>query len=83
MKSVKEVVDQVTSGKTTDRQKAVALHDYVRDNIKFGFDRAFDTAEPDHTLNCMIGHCNPKARLMVSLFSSSSLISRFALAIVL
>jgi hypothetical protein len=68
MTNVREVVEQVTEGLTTDRQKAIALHNYVRDNVKFGFDRSFDTADPDHTLNCLIGHCNPKSRLMVSLF---------------
>jgi len=73
MKNVQEVVDQVTRGLTTERQKAVALHDFVRDNIKFGFDRAFDTADPDHTLTALIGHCNPKARLMVSLFREMGL----------
>jgi len=73
MHSVQEVARQATLGLATDLEKAIALHDYVRDNVKFGFSKCFDAAEPDYTLNCGIGHCNPKSRLMVSLFRAAGL----------
>jgi hypothetical protein len=71
--TVKEVVDQVVLGTATEREKAIALHDYVRDNVKFGFTKYCDAAEPDYTLDCRIGHCNPKSRLMVALFRAIGL----------
>jgi hypothetical protein len=71
--TVREVVDRVVVGTATEREKAIALHNYVRDNVKFGFTKYFDAAEPDYTLTCGIGHCNPKSRLMMSLFRAIGL----------
>lgn len=73
MQSVQEVARQATMGLLTEHEKAIALHDYVRDNVKFGFTKYFDAAEPDYTLTCGVGHCNPKSRLMVSLFRAAGL----------
>jgi len=73
MQSVEEVAREATSGLTTEREKAIALHDYVRDHVKFGFTKYFDAAEPEYTLESGIGHCNPKTRLMVSLFRAIGL----------
>lgn len=71
--TVKEVVEQVIVGSATEREKAIALHDYVRDNVKFGFNKYFDAAPPDYTLACGHGHCTSKSRLMVSLFRAAGL----------
>jgi len=73
MQSVEEVAREATSGLTTEREKAIALHDYVRDHVKFGFTKYFDAAEPEYTLESGIGHCNPKTRLMVSLFQAAGM----------
>ena len=50
----------------TEREKAIALHDHVRDSVKFGFTRYCDATRPDYTLARAVGHCNPKSRLMVA-----------------
>jgi hypothetical protein len=71
--TVREVVEQVALGSATEREKAIALHDYVRDHVKFGFNKYFDAAEPDYTLTCGVGHCNAKGRLMVALFRAIGL----------
>jgi len=73
MYSVQEVARQATMGLASDHEKAIALHNYVRDQVKFGFTKYFDTAGPDYTLTCGIGHCNPKSLLMVSLFRAIGL----------
>jgi hypothetical protein len=67
------VADQVIARTTSEREKAVALHDCVRERVKFGFNTYFDAGEPDYTLACGVGHCNPKSRLMVALFRSAGL----------
>lgn len=71
--TVREVVERVVVGEATEREKAIALHDYVRENVKFGFTRYFDAAQPDYTLACGFGHCNPKSQLMVALFRAIGL----------
>ena len=71
--TVREVVEQVVVGTATEREKAIALHDYVRENVKFGFNKYFDAAQPDYTLAFGQGHCNPKSRLMVALFRAVGL----------
>jgi hypothetical protein len=73
MSRVREAVDGVTAELATEREKAVALHDYVRDNIKFGFNRYFDLSKPNHTIELGIGHCNAKGELMVALFREAGL----------
>jgi len=73
MSRVREVAEQITNGLSTESEKAVALHNYVRDNIKFGFNRYFDLSTPDHTLDLGIGHCNPQGELMAALFREAHL----------
>jgi len=71
--TVASVVQQIASGAATERAKAVALHDYVRDRVKFGFNKHFDAGDVDYILACGVGHCNPKTRLMVALFQAAGL----------
>jgi len=71
--TVQEVVDQVVVGTTTEQEKAIALHDYVRERVQFGFNKYFDATPPNYTLTCKHGHCNPKSRLMVTLFQAVGL----------
>lgn len=64
-------MERVVHGTATEQGKAIALHDYVGDNVKFGFNKFFDTAQPDYTLTCGLGLCNPESRLMVALFRAA------------
>lgn len=71
--TVARVAQQIAAGATTERAKAVALHDYVRDRVKFGFNKYFDAGDVDYILACSVGHCNPKTRLMAALFQAAGL----------
>jgi hypothetical protein len=71
--SAKEIVDRVAGGAATEREIAIALHDHVRDHIKFGFNRYFDAGTPEQIMICGTGHCNPKSRLLVALFRQAGL----------
>jgi transglutaminase-like putative cysteine protease len=73
MTTVKEKVKEITAGIKTEREKAVALHNYVCEKIKFGFTNYYDDSKPDYTLSCGIGHCNPKTELMVAFFREAGL----------
>lgn len=71
--TVKEVLHQVTVNVVTEREIAITLHDFVRDNIDFGFNKYFDATPPDYLLACGNGHCNPKSRLMLELFRAAGI----------
>jgi len=71
--TVARVAQQIAGGATTERTRAVALHDYVRDRVKFGFNKYFDAGDTDYILACSVGHCNPKTRLMAALFQAAGL----------
>jgi len=73
LQTVRAVVAQVAETMTSEREQAIALHNYVRESIRFGFNRYFDAAAPDYVLACGYGHCNPKSRLMVALFRAVGL----------
>ena len=71
--TVQEVVEQMIVKTSTECEKAVELHNYIRENVKFGFNKYFDATPLDYTLTCGYGHCNPKSRLMVALFRAIGL----------
>lgn len=52
---------------TSPRKLAVAIHNHVRDDIRFGFTRRHDMADAQYTVDRQIGHCTPKANLFCSL----------------
>ena len=72
-----DIVDNAMAGAECERQTAIRLHDYVRDEIRFGFTPYFDAATAERTLKLRVGHCNPQARLMVELFRMAGLKARF------
>lgn len=71
--SVEQVVQDVVAAAATERERAIALHDYTRDSVKFGFNKYFDATPPEYTLACGYGHCNPKSRLLVALLRAAGL----------
>jgi hypothetical protein len=80
--NVKQIVDRVAGGAATEREIAIALHDHVRDQVKFGFNRYFDAGTPEQVLVCGTGHCNPKSRLLVALFQQAGLESHLHFVVI-
>jgi hypothetical protein len=60
----------------TEREKAIRLYRFVRDEIEFGFTSRFDAASPRETLEARRGHCNPQTRLLVALARASGIEAR-------
>ncbi|GAB0493961.1 hypothetical protein MMPV_005249 [Pyropia vietnamensis] len=58
------------AGATTPRASAVALYNYVRDTVAFGFTSRFDGAAPEETLATGRGHCTPKGALLAGLLNT-------------
>jgi transglutaminase-like putative cysteine protease len=80
--SMEQIVDGVAGGAVTERETAIALHDYVRDRIKFGFNRYFDAGTPEQIAVCGTGHCNPKSRLLAALFRQVGLESHLHFVVI-
>lgn len=66
-RTVQSIVQSLSASTGSSRELAVALHNFVRDEIPFGFTDRFDLATPEHTLQQGRGHCTPKTNLLVHL----------------
>jgi Transglutaminase-like superfamily len=67
--------EHATAGAHTDIERAVRLHDLVRD-IPFGWAPAFDEQTASEALACGIGFCNTKATLFVALLRAAGIPAR-------
>ncbi len=73
---VEHLAEQLTRRATTDREAAVALFCFVRDEIEFGFTAHFDQATPQQTLASGRGHCNPQGALFAALLRAIGIPAR-------
>ncbi len=55
------------AGARSDRERAVRVHDFLRDRVRFGLTPWFDAAGPATTLRLGVGHCNPQGTLFTAL----------------
>ena len=74
--AIKSVVNSITSGLTSDYQKAVAIYNYVRDQISYSF--YYDTRYGAvGTLNAGTGNCVDQAHLVVAMARTAGLAARY------
>ena len=71
IQTLEQIIMPVIEGISSQRKKAIALHDFAREKVKFGFNKYFDATPDAYTLSYGYGHCNPKSHLMVSLFQAA------------
>ena len=75
--SITALAKQLTSGLTSERAKAVALYNWVRDYISYSF--YYNTQKgAAGTLTARSGNCCDQAQLLVALARASGLTARFA-----
>ena len=73
---IKALVDSLTSGLTSDYDKAQALFNYVRDAITYSF--YYDTRYGAvGTLHAKAGNCVDHSHLLISMFRTAGLASRY------
>ena len=65
--TIPSVVATLRQSTSSNRELAVAIHDYVRDTVRFGFTKRHDTADAAYTLQRQVGHCTPKTELFCAL----------------
>lgn len=70
------ILGQFETPAASDRELRLALHDWVRDTIRFGFTARFDDVAPADTLRRGIGHCNPQADLLRALWAEAGFTTR-------
>lgn len=67
---------RLTRGLRSDRDKAVAIHDFVRDEIPFGFGPRFYDQKASDVLRSRHGFCNTKGALFIALLRAAGIPAR-------
>lgn len=74
--SIRAQAARLTADARTDRERAVAIHDFVRDEVKFGWQAAFYESRASAVLAARIGFCNTKSTLFVALLRAAGIPAR-------
>ena len=73
---IRDAVAKLTSDEMSDVQKAVRIHDFVRDQILFGWQGAFYEVRASEVLEAGVGYCNTKSTLFVALLRAAKIPAR-------
>lgn len=78
--ALRATVARATEGAADDVERAVRLHDFVRDEIAFGWAPTFDAGRASETLSRKIGFCNTKTPLLVTMLRAAGIPARIHFA---
>ena len=73
---IKELSARISSGLSDDKSKAIAAHDWVRDNIPFGWSKSFWHDSATDVLEAKVGFCDTKSTLLIALLRSMGIPAR-------
>ncbi len=75
--AIKKVVDTITKGLKTDKEKATAIYNYVRDTVGYSFyyNTKYGAAG---TLSSKKGNCVDHTHLLVAMFRTAGIAARYA-----
>jgi transglutaminase-like putative cysteine protease len=71
-----EKTKQVTGNLNDEKSKAIAIHNFVRDEIKFGFSKSFWKQTASEVLIEKTGFCNTKTTLFIAMLRASKIPAR-------
>ncbi len=75
--NIKSIVNSITSGLTTDKAKATAIYNYVRDQVSYSF--YYNTKYGAvGTLNAKTGNCVDQSHLLIAMYRTAGLAARYA-----
>lgn len=74
--AIQDAAERVVAGLTTTRERAVALHDHVRDTVRFGFTAQFHAMAAADVLAAGIGFGCTKSTLYVALLRAAGIEAR-------
>ena len=73
---IKSIVDSLTEGLTSDKAKATAIYNYVRDKISYSF--YYNTKYGAvGTLNAKTGNCVDQSHLLIAMYRTAGLAARY------
>lgn len=78
--AIRAAVGRVTAGARDEVERAVRIHDFVRDQVPFGWAPTFDAGRASDTLARRVGFCNTKTPLFVTLLRSAGIPARIHFA---
>lgn len=73
---ITELSQTLVRGRETTRERAIAIHDYVRDQLRFGFTPQFYAMSAAEVLRAGIGYSNTKSTLFVALLRAAGIEAR-------
>ncbi|MEM1164833.1 MAG: transglutaminase-like domain-containing protein [Planctomycetota bacterium] len=73
---IRETAASIVEGLESDIERAVAIHDFVRDEIDFGWQVSFYESRASEVLQAGIGYCNTKSTLFIALLRSQGIPAR-------
>ena len=76
--SPESIIDELKKQSYSESELLIGIHNYVRDNIKFGFTVDFENVTPEKTLQHKMGHCNAQADLFRYLLKCAEFESRLS-----
>jgi Transglutaminase-like superfamily len=74
--AVDEVTKRVVANAQNERERAVRIHDFVRDEIKFGWSAGFYDQSATDVLAARVGYCNTKSTLFVAMLRAAGIEAR-------
>lgn len=78
--TIQAAVARATAGARDDVHRAVRIHDFVRDEIDFGWAPTFDAGRASETLARRVGFCNTKTPLFVTMLRAAGIPARIHFA---
>lgn len=73
---VQSAAADLTAGLASDREKALAIFAFVRDEVRFGFARGFWDNTASDVLASRVGYCNTKSTLFIALLRAAGVPAR-------
>ena len=74
--AIVDTVHTITAGARDARDKAVRIHDFVRDQVRFGWAPSFYDQKASDVLAAGVGFCNTKSTLFVALLRAAGIPAR-------
>ena len=73
---IQSIVNKLTINTNSNKEKAIQIHNYVRDSIKFGFSKNFYKESSVDVLKSGVGFCNTKSTLFITLLRAVNIPAR-------